>query len=144
MRALLAVRDSVTRVRTEVARFRRDLSLAAGPTVVSRAGRLTEACEGLLAAFATSRPGRDLPSGAPAPRRTAAESLRNQVVATQAVLRTECRTGLRSEGPGAWPDSLKAWGPHRTSRIEQSLVDYEKAATQYARAFDLQYPPKPR
>lgn len=144
LQALVTVRDSVTRVRNEVARFRRDLALAAGPTVVSRAGRLTGACEGLLTAFAGARPALTVPSGAPATRRAAAETLRAQISATQAVLRSECRTGLRTEGPGTWPDSLKAWGPHRASKIEESLVEYDQAATSFARALDLEYPPKPQ
>lgn len=144
MRALLTVRDSVTRVRNEIARFRRDLALAAGPTVVSRAGRLHGACEGLLAALGTTRPELTAPSGAPAQARAAAETLRTRMSSTQAVLRSECRTGLRTEGPGIWPDSLKAWGPHRTSQIEQSLVEYEQAATSFAKALDLEYPPKPQ
>ena len=144
MRSLLTVRDSVTRVRNEIARFRRDLALASGTTVVSRAGRLNTACEGLLTALANARPGLRAPSGAAAAPRAAAETLHTQMNSAQAVLRSECRTGLRTEVPGAWPDSLKAWGPHRTSRIEQSLVEYEQAATTFAKSLDLQYPPKPQ
>lgn len=142
LRALLVVRDSVTRVRTEIARFSRDLPLAGSQTVMNRARRLTAACTGLRAAFGGAVPDLRARSGAPASVRQTGEAVRAEARRASATLNAECVQGLRPEGPGTWPDSLKAWGPHRTSNIEQSLVAYERAAAAFAKASDIEFPPK--
>ena len=142
LRALLAVRDSVARVRNEIARFRRDLSMVGSQTVVGRSRRLTSACQGLQAALSQARPNLRARPGAPAQVRRASEAMLDEMRAMSATLDTECRTGLRPEGPGEWPDSLKSWGPHRTNNMEQRIVAYERAAATFAKASDLEFPPK--
>ncbi len=139
--ALRAVRDSAERVRGSIARFRRDLQMAGAETVLVRAQRLTQACGGLRAVFAETRPAFRVPADAsPALTRTSGELLA-EMRETDAVLERECEHGLRPDGPGAWADSLKAWGPHRTSRIERSLTAIDGATAQFARAADIDLKP---
>jgi hypothetical protein len=142
MQALLTVRDSVLSVRREVARFRRDLQLAGAQTVTSRARRLSSACEGLQTALRDGAPDLQSGSGASVTERRASGAMQAQIRETIQVLDGECRIGLRPEGPGAWPDSLKAWGPNRTSNVEGALSAYEGAAVRFAKAADLDFPPK--
>lgn len=141
VRALRIVRDSTERVRASIARFRRDLPMAGEQTVVSRASRLTEACVGLRTAFAQAMPMLQLPAhareGLVAARRELVAAMRE----TESVLRTECERGLSAGGPGQWADSLKAWGPHRTSRIQRSLTSIDAGIAGFARAADIKLPP---
>lgn len=142
LRALLVVRDSVARVRSEIARFRRDLSMVGSQTVVGRSRRLTAACQGLQAALTDARPALRARPSAPPPIRRASEAVQTAMRTMAATLDSECRSGLRPEGPGQWPDSLKSWGPHRTNNVEQRIVAYERAAAAFAKASDLEFPPK--
>ena len=139
--ALRAVRDSAERVRASVARFRRDLEMAGAETVLVRAQRLTQACGGLRAVFAETRPSLRAPATASPAFTRASGELLTEVRETDAVLERECERGLRPDGPGVWADSLKAWGPYRTSRIERSLTAIDGATAQFARAAGIDLKP---
>lgn len=141
-RTLLALRDSVDRVGAELTRFQRDLQLAGEQTVVSRARRLGVACAGLRRAMAD---GASVLSGfaaANAPLAGASRDLQSQMRATSRTLEQECEVGLAPEGPGVWADSLKAWGPHRTSLLQQSLGAYERSVASFARAAGIDLTPR--
>jgi hypothetical protein len=140
--ALRAVRDSAERVRAGIARFRRDLEMAGPETVVGRAQRLTQACAGMRAAFAETTPAFRAPSNASAALTRASQQLLAQMRETDDVLERECESGLRPDGSGAWADSLKAWGPHRTSRIERSLTAIDATAAGFARAAGIDLKPR--
>ena len=139
--ALRAVRDSVERVRGSVARFRRDLEQAGAETVLGRAQRLTRACTGLRTAFARTAPDFRAPANAHAALTKASRELLSEMREMDVVLQRECERGLRSDGPGAWADTLKAWGPYRTSRIERSLAGIDRTTAQFARAADIDLRP---
>ena len=139
--SLRAVRDSAERVRGSVARFRRDLEQAGAETVLGRAQRLTQACSGLRTVFAQTAPDFRAPANAHAALSQASRELLSEMRAMDAVLQRECERGLRSDGPGAWADSLKAWGPYRTSRIERSLTGIDRTTAQFARAADIDLKP---
>lgn len=140
VRALRMVRDSAENVRGAIARFRRDLPMAGEQTVTGRAKRLTQACEGLRAAFARATPLLEVPSGAHQGLITARQELLAAMRTTGPVLRSECERGLSTDGPGQWADSLKAWGPHRTSQIQRSLTSIDAAIAGFARAADIKLP----
>jgi hypothetical protein len=141
LQALLTLRDSVMSVRREVARFRRDLQFAGARTVMSRARRLSGACEGLQKALRDGAPNLRPAAGASAAERRASDAVQAQIRETTKILDDECRIGLRPDGPGVWSDSLKAWGPYRTSNVEKALSAYEGAAANLAKITDLDFPP---
>jgi hypothetical protein len=58
-------------------------------------------------------------------------------------LREECERGFREGGPGGSPpDSLRAWGPHRSSLIQRAIRSYGVAADRYAAAAGFKLEPK--
>jgi hypothetical protein len=143
-RALRMVRDSAERVRGSIARFRRDLPMAGEQTVVGRAERLTQACEGLRAAFTDAVPLLRLAPSAHAGLVRARRDLIAAMRDTESVLLRECEQGLSATGPGEWADSLKAWGPYRTSQIQRSLSSIDAGIAGFARAADITLRPDSR
>lgn len=141
-RTLLALRDSVDRVSAELTRFQRDLQLAGGQTVVSRARRLGDACAGLRRAMVAGASVLSAGAAANAGLSDASQDLQSQLRATSRMLAQECEVGLAPEGPGVRADSLKAWGPHRTSLLQQSLNAYQRSAAGFARAAGIELKPK--
>lgn len=141
-RTLLALRDSVDRVDAELTRFQRDLQLAGEQTVVSRARRLGAACTGLRRAMADGAPVLSGFAAANEALTGVSRDLQSQMRATGRTLERECEVGLAPEGPGVWADSLKAWGPHRTSQLQQSLRAYERSAVSFARAAGIELKPR--
>ena len=141
-RTLLAVRDSADRVRAELALFQRDLQMAGAQTVQSRARRLSTACEGLHRALTDGEPTLTVPASANEGLLRASRSLQAQLRETRRTLARECEVGLGPEGPGVWADSLKAWGPYRTSQVQQSLSAYDRAAAAFARAAGIELKPR--
>ena len=141
-RTLLTLRDSVERVRAELARFQRDLQMAGAQTVVSRARHLRSACEGLRRALTDGAPALTVPASADGGLVSASRSLQSQLRETSRTLARECEVGLGPEGSGARADSLKAWGPHRTSQLQQSLSAYDRAAAGFARAAGIDLKPR--
>jgi hypothetical protein len=139
--ALRMVRDSAERVRGGLARFRRDLPMAGEQTVVSRAERLTRACEGLRTAFDDAVPLLRLSPGAHPGLVSAHRELLAAMRDTKPVLLRECEQGLSANGPGDWADSLKAWGPYRTSQIQRSLSSIDAGIARFARAADIKLQP---
>ncbi|MBE0591582.1 MAG: hypothetical protein IH616_04195 [Gemmatimonadales bacterium] len=139
---LLALRDSVDRVRAELTRFQRDLQLAGAQTVVARARRVSSACEGLHRAMTESAPALQVSASANQGLARASQSLQSQMRETSRALTRECKSGLGPEGPGSWADSLKAWGPHRTSQLEQSLNAYERVVAGFTRAAGIELKPR--
>lgn len=141
-RTLLALRDSVDRVSAELTRFQRDLQLAGEQTVVSRARRLSDACKGLHRAMAEGAPVLAASAAPNADLAGASRDLQSQMRETTRTLQRECEVGLAPEGPGAWADSLKAWGPHRTSLLHQTLNAYERMAAGFASQAGVELKPK--
>jgi len=136
-RALFLLRDTTEMVRGELNRFRRDLEFAGGTTVLNRAERLNEACGRLRTAVAQERgvfQSARLPS---ASGRNATQGLLAEMRRLDAALRTNCLDGLAAEGPGEWADSLKAWGPYHSSRLQGRLLAYDGAAATLARSIGV-------
>jgi hypothetical protein len=144
LRALRMLRDSTERVRHSIAQFRRDLTMAGEQTVVGRARRLTQSCAGLRGAVAQATPLLHLPPSAHEGLVAAHRELLAAMRTTDSVLRTECEQGLGPTGPGQWADSLKAWGPYRTSQIHRSLASIDVGVAGFARAANIKLPPDGR
>jgi len=143
--ALVTLRNSVSRVRSDIDRFRRDLQSAGARTVENRSRRLQSSCQSLGATLVETEPGvRVNPRlGARADELRAAErDLVQQMRSVRRVLRDVCEQGLAPTGPGEWADSLKAWGPYRTSRLEQSLLALHGASARFAGAAGIKIEPR--
>ena len=136
-RALYLLRDTTEVVRGEVNRFRRDLEFAGGATVLSRAVRLNEACAGLRAAVAQERGVFQSARLATTSARNAARGLLEEMQRLDAALRTNCLEGLAARGPGERADSLKAWGPYHSTRLQGRLLAYDGAAARFARSVGI-------
>jgi len=139
---LLTLRDSVAQVRAEMSRFRRDLQLAGAQTVVGRARSLGASCTGLRRALTAAAPTLRAPASASPGLRSVSRDLLAQIQATGRVLQQECERGLAPEGPGAHADSLKAWGPHRTGKLEQDLNELDGAIAAFARVANIELKPR--
>jgi hypothetical protein len=136
-RALFLLRDTTEMVRGELNRFRRDLEFAGGATVLNRAVRLNEACARLRAAVAQER-GVFRSARLPlASGRNATQGLLAEMQRLDAALRTNCLEGLAAQGPGERADSLKAWGPYHSSRLQGRLLAYDGAAAAFARSIGI-------
>jgi len=144
VRALRMLRDSTERVRGSIAQFRRDLAMAGEQTVVGRARRLTQSCAGLRVAVAQATPLLQPPPTAHGGLVAAHRELLAAMRTTDSVLRTECEQGLSATGPGQWADSLKAWGPYRTSQIHRSLASVDAGLAGFAQAADVKLTPNGR
>ncbi len=144
MRALRMLRDSTERVRGSIAQFRRDLPMAGEQTVVGRVRRLTQSCAGLRVAVAQATQLLQLPPSAHEKLVAAHGELLAAMRSTDSVLQTECEQGLGPAGPGQWADSLKAWGPHRTSQIHRGLASVDAGVAGFARAANITLPPNHR
>jgi len=139
---LRALRDSVALVRAELSRFRRDLQMAGAQTVVGRARRLGTACAGLRASLAASSSPLRAPASANPGVRSASRDLLAQMGTADQMLVRDCERGLAPEGPGSHADSLKAWGPHRTSQLEKGLNELDGAIAAFARAAEIDLKPR--
>jgi hypothetical protein len=143
--ALVTLRDSVSRVRSDIARFRRDLQTAGARTVENRSRRLQSSCQALGATLVETEPGVRV-NPRPGPRadelRAAERDLVQQMRSVRRVLQDLCEQGLAPTGPGQWADSLKAWGPSRTSRLEQSLLGLHGASARFAGAAGIKIEPR--
>jgi hypothetical protein len=131
---LAMLRDSVSAVRAALGQFQRDLGVAGGATVLSRATHLAGRCRGLRTV--TESAGRVLTpraSWTPAlrERHRELEARRREL---SAALVEHCEQGLGPTGPGERADTIKAWAPHRTSRLSRALTAFERAITRFAQA----------
>ena len=129
---LIALRDTVNGVSARVNEFRRDLRTVGAATVLARAGRLEAACRAARTALMDARPrlgGVNFTSG----QRGARDSLVAAVGTLTSTLQRECERGLGPEGPGTRADTLRDWGPHRTSLLSQAVSVYHGAAARFAR-----------
>lgn len=143
--ALVTLRDSVSRVQSDIDRFRRDLQRAGARTVENRARRLQSSCQRLGSTLVATEPNVRVPPDAGSrvgELRSAERNLVQQMRSTRRVLEDLCEHGLSPNGPGDWPDSLKAWGAHRTSRLEQSLVALHGASARFAGAAGIKIEPR--
>jgi hypothetical protein len=138
---LLELRDSVAVLRADLDRFGRDLQMAGNLTVLSRAGRLNDRCVNLGVTLGDAEP--VFRKGGDSPRlRDAARTLVRRMRDLRRTLRLQCAEGLAPTGPGVWADSLKAWGPHRTSQLARVLAAYDGAAAAVARAGEFKLQPE--
>lgn len=136
-RALLfSVREAVDRVSAHSNEFRRDLRTVGELTVLARAKRLEAACRDARAVLTDARP--RLASARLAPRQVGARDSLATAIGTLAMsLQRECERGLGPEGPGSRADTLRAWGPHRTSILSQAISRYHGAAGRFARRLGI-------
>lgn len=136
-RALFLLRDTTEMARGELNRFRRDLEFAGGATVLNRAVRLNDACARLRAAVAQERGVFQSARFPSASGRNAAQGLLAEMGRLDAALRTNCLEGLAAQGPGERADSLKAWAPYHSSRLQGRFLAYDGAAAEFARAIGI-------
>jgi hypothetical protein len=135
-RVLVGLRDTVERLSARANELRRDLRSAGDPTVLSRGERLVQACRGTRDAFTATRPGIAgwrLPEKARAPRDSLVTAMRGLTERIDA----ECLRGLDPAGPGQRADTLRAWGPYRTSELDRSVMLYHGAAGRLARTLGI-------
>jgi hypothetical protein len=135
-RVLVGMRDTVEFLSARANDFRRDLRAAGEPTVLTRADRLVQACRATRDAFAAVRP---TIGGWPLPER--AHPYRDSLLAAMRGLTehiaTDCLRGLDPTGPGRRADTLRAWGPYRTSELGQATTLYHGAAARLARSLGI-------
>jgi hypothetical protein len=116
---LARLRDSLFAVQGSGAAFRRDLAAASPDLVIARAQRVQESCTGALPAVAAAQ--RAL-AATTLPPRTAPRSADLQRLLPQ--LQADLARCQREFAPGVWytrVDSLRAWGPSRTVKLDASL-----------------------
>jgi hypothetical protein len=130
-RLLSAVGDSVRAVSAAGAELRRDLRGVGDETVISRAMRLRTACRGAATALATARP--TLAAAAvPRERIELRDSLVHLSRALADRIERECLRGLDPKGAGMRADTLRAWGPARTARLDESIAYLTAAMKRFA------------
>ena len=133
---LFALRDTVDQVSARSVEFRRDLRTVGEGTVLARSGRLTASCQAARDALRDAQP---TLAGLPVDARYHAErdSLLITMRGLSRSLDAECLRGLGPEGPGQRADTLRAWGPHRTSNFGQAITAYHGAAARLARRLEI-------
>lgn len=131
-RVLKAVDDSLSNVRGVAANVRTDLSAASPALVRSRAARMSGRCEGARAALVQLESA--LVAVYSARAAAAQRTLRGEAGQLTRTLE-RCAREWDATRPGADPDSLRAWGPHRLDLLEQQIRRYaERARVFRARA----------
>lgn len=126
--AVTALGDSLTALAGAGATFQRDLNQSSRQAVLSRAAEVRARCVGartavgevdrVYAAHSTVVAGdRGMPEYRSELRRLAAELAR-------------CESEWQTPYAAATADSLRAWGPHRLSRIDAAARRYAAAAAQ--------------
>lgn len=136
--ALMGLRDSVDLVRGALDQFRRDLQPAGERTVIFRATRLNERCTALGGSLQVAEP---VFRAYRAPTNAAREAngeLLGEMRALEAALSSHCLEGLAVDGPGVRADSLKAWGPHHTSKLRHALSAFHARAVATADALGIE------
>jgi len=133
---LKALRDTVGTVAARGNEFRRDLATVGAGTVVARAEALARACTATRSALIAARPAI---AGWPLADRGAPQRDSLLVAMRRLTERidAECLRGLSLTGPGERADSLRAWGPYRTSNLGQAMTAYHSAAASLARRLGL-------
>jgi hypothetical protein len=135
-RALKALRDTVSVVAARSNEFRRDLRTVGAGTVLARAEALSRACASTRDALNAARPevaGWPLAHGGRPQRDSLLAAMRQLTQRLEA----ECLRGLSIDGPGVRADTLRAWGPYRTSNVSQAMTAYHAAAASLARRLGL-------
>lgn len=138
--ALIAVRDTLQTVSAATATLRRDVSLAANITVTAKASRLVARCGVGVSAVAhadsvissMSFTGRARSSGRVF-EQTGADLRR--------ALETHCLRGLASAGPGVRADTLRAWTPYHTAKLNEAIGAYQAAGSRLAHDFGVRLEP---
>ena len=133
---LFELRDTVDVVSARVSDFRRDLRSVGDGTVLARSRRLAQSCETARVVLRDARlPLQRLPADQAihAPR----DSLGAAMHRLERRLEVECLQGLAPEGPGQRADTLRAWGPNRTSKLDQTITSYHAAAARLARVLGI-------
>lgn len=128
---LIAARDSIQTVSAASAALRRDVSLAANVTVTSRASRLVARCGVGIAAV---RHADSAVASTPLTGRakTAAQKFAQAGDALRNALETHCLRGLAAQGPGVRADTLRAWTPYHTARLDRAINAYQEAGSRLA------------
>jgi len=121
---LTSLRDTTTAVSAAAGDFNRDLESAGPETVVARANFLRDRCVAARAALT--------PAAMQLGRRKDATAVVQSIRQLDRTLSDQCERGFRQNGPGQWPDSLRAWGPFRSREITESIQRYEVAAEKFA------------
>ncbi|MBI4502217.1 MAG: hypothetical protein HY700_13780 [Gemmatimonadetes bacterium] len=139
--ALVVLRDTLTGVQAALSDLRRDLPSAARETVLARTAEVHARCRG--AAAEIPRAVRVLrPATRESRTRREGEALISSIRRLRVTIHRECERGLRRDGPGTWPDSLRAWIPYRASRIDRVIRAYEAEAGKFAAAAGFKLEPK--
>ena len=132
--------DSLGGVRGAVAGFRNDLSSASSELVLARAARLHVSCRGADAALVEVQ---SLLAGGAYTHNAKREQtqLRNETVELRRVLaRCEREWAVPQRPSTAAADTLRAWGPYRTDRLDRSLQFYLGALRGFMRKVGFRNP----
>lgn len=141
--ALLLLRDTLTTVQASVSSFRRVLAQGGAETVVNRARSLHAKCGRAVVTVREMEPTFSA-SRAPDDRvREQSVELTRQMRTLRGDLDENCGA-LAPEGPGERADTLRAWGPYYSSRIDRALVAYYESVARFLKAADFKLePPTP-
>jgi hypothetical protein len=133
---LLGLSDTIRVVSARGNEFRRDLRTVGETTILARAARLEAACAGVGTAVGDARS-----QLAAAPLAAHVRGARDTLVTAMGTLASglerDCRRGLGPTGPGIRADTLRAWGPNRTARLDQAVSGYHGAAARFARRLGI-------
>jgi len=132
---LAGVRDSLKTVLAASWDFGRDLKQAGPETVLARAAALRARCS--AASRTVQRAPAALDGAYKGLAGTALRTKRDLKLAMQRVgvsLRQDCESGFADRGPGVRADSVRAWGPYRSQRIETAISNYETSARAFTDA----------
>jgi hypothetical protein len=120
--ALRATTDSLDNLRGALATFRADLEPASGPLVLQRAGKVGTTCTGVRHALQELHTLLGSPYSTPSKHQQA--DLRSSTVELLATMEHCERDWAVEPGTPARADTLKAWGPYRTSQMNTQLLSY--------------------
>lgn len=135
--AARAASDSVSFARGTAAAFRADLDRVSWSLVLDRAARVRAGCAAAGAALRALET--ELGSGdVPYTRREARDSLRRESVAARRSLAACERDFTPRAATAQWADTIRAWGPYRTSHVGDALARFIGALHEFAQAVGIE------
>ena len=135
---LRATSDSLDQVRGAIATFRADLEPASSALVLQRAERVNTGCMGAHRALQSLQ----ALLGTPYTSKSAHEQadLRSSTGHLLATMEQCGKEWTSAPGTAARADSLRVWGPYRTSRLENQMQDFIGVMKRFMKAAALTKP----
>ncbi len=130
--ALRATTDSLDNLRGALETFRADLEPASSAIVLQRAGKVGTSCTGVRHALQQLYTLLGAPYSTPSKHQQA--DLRSSTAELLATLERCEKDWAVEPGTTARADTLKAWGPYRTSQLNNQLLSYLGVMNRFQKA----------